>query len=85
MADNDNTSIKRVCIYIAAAIVIVISGLACYVGFCNIRATTFNNIEQRESLVNLYGCTFWGYPLTFFALLSGAALIGLLVIADKQN
>ena len=60
----------------------MISVLACYAGVCNIRATIFNDFEQRETLTNLYGCMYWGCPILVFAIVSGISLTALLIMAD---
>lgn len=84
MASKEGVITGRVFIWLTVALVIVIMGVICYACSCNIRASSFDNIEQREGLINMYGCVFWGYPMAFLAVLSGGALIALLALADKH-
>ena len=74
----------RVFIWLTVVLVIIIMCAICYACSCNIRASTFDDIEQREGLINLYGCVFWGYPMAILAMISGIALIVLLSQADKH-
>ena len=84
MASKGGIVVGRVFIWLTVIIVMCIMGAICYACSCNIRASTFNNTEQREGLINMYGCVFWGYPMSFLAILSGAALIALLALSDKH-
>ena len=84
MASKGAVITSRVFIWLTVALVIIIMGMTCYASSCNIRASTFDNVEQREGLINMYGCVFWGYPLAFISVVAGASLIGLLVLADKN-
>lgn len=84
MASKGAIITGRIFIWLTVIIVILIMGVVCYVCSCNIRATTFNDIDQREGLINMYGCIFWGYPLAVMSILSGVALVALLAIADKH-
>ena len=84
MASKGAVIAGHVFIWITVALVIIIMGMTCYACSCNIRASTFDNVEQREGLINMYGCVFWGYPLAFVSVVAGASLIGLLVLADKH-
>lgn len=84
MASKGSIITSRIFIWLTVIIVIGIMGVICYACSCNIRASTFDDIEQREGLINLYGCVFWGYPMAFLAVLSGGALIALLTLADKN-
>ena len=84
MASKGAIITGRVFIWLTLILVVLIMCVVCYACSCNIRASTFNDVEQREGLINMYGCVFWGYPLAFMAILSGGALIGLLAIADKH-
>ena len=84
MASKEGIITGRIFIWLTVVLVVVIMGVICYACSCNIRASSFDNIEQREGLINMYGCVFWGYPMAFLALLSGGALVALLALADKH-
>ena len=84
MASNGAIIAGRTFIWITGIIILVIMGAVCYGCSCNIRASTFDNVEQREGLINMYGSVFWGYPMVFLAAVSGIALIGLLVVGYKH-
>lgn len=84
MVSKNGLITARVFIWLTVAVIIAITCMACYAGSCNIRASSFDNEEQREGLINLYGAIFWGYPITFLGLVAGGAVIGLLTIADKH-
>ena len=84
MASKGGIITGRIFIWLTVIIVICIMGVICYACSCNIRASTFDDIEQREGLINMYGCIFWGYPMAIMAVLSGGALIALLALADKH-
>ena len=84
MASKGGLITARVFIWLTVVVIIAITAFTCYLCSCNIRASTFNNVQQREGLVNLYGSIFWGYPLALLGVVSGAAIIGLLVVADKH-
>ncbi len=82
MASKGLVILGRISIWLTVIIVLIISALACYASVCNMRATLFNNLEQRETLTNLYGCMYWGCPLFIFAVVSGISLTALLIMAD---
>ena len=84
MASKEAIITGRTFIWLTVAIIVIIMGVTCYASYCNIRASTFNDIEKSEGLINMYGCVFWGYPMAFLAILSGGALISLLALADKH-
>lgn len=84
MASKGAIITGRVFIWLTVILVIAIMGIMCYASSCNIRASSFDNIEQREGLINMYGCVFWGYPLAVMAVLSGGALVALLALADRH-
>ena len=84
MASNGAIIAGRIFIWITGILILGIMGAVCYGCSCNIRASTFDNVEQREGLINMYGSVFWGYPMVFLAAVSGIALIGLLVVGYKH-
>ena len=84
MASNGAIITGCIFIWLTGILILAIMGTVCYGCICNIRASTFDNVEQREGIINMYGSVFWGYPMAFLAALSGCAVIGLLVIGYKH-
>lgn len=84
MASKGGIIIGGIFIWLTIIIVTCIMLAICYACSCNIRATIFDNTEQREGLINMYGSVFWGYPMAGLSILSGIALIALLALANKN-
>lgn len=80
MEEKTVKTIKCTCIWIAFGIFVILIGVACYAGCCNIRATTFNNAEARDGLINMAGSVYWGWPLAIISFLFGGTVLGLLVV-----